>query len=144
MKFLTKALVTSLVMAAGIAYAEVEATDPVVIARQDLMKANGGAVKVLSDMASGATAFDAAAAEAAKAKLISDAAEIPAKFEANPVDAGSGAKPEVWTNWDDFVAKGKALGTAASAMDATSLDGVKAGLGAVGGACKDCHTTYKM
>lgn len=143
MKFTTKTLVLGLVMVGGIAYAQSKAADPDVNARQTLMQGNGAAMGTLGGMAKGEAAFDAAAAEAAKQALIANAAEIAAKFTNNASDPENRAKPDVWTNWDDFAAKAAALGAAATALDASSLDGVKAGLGAIGGACKDCHTSYK-
>ena len=146
MKSATKALTLVLAMCTGAAYAEteIEATDPIVIAHKDLMKSFGGAAKALGGMASGETAFDAAAAEAAKAKLVSGAADIPVVFEKPGSDPASEAKPEIWTNWDDFVLKAKALGDAASALDATSAEGIKTGMGAIGGACKACHSDYRL
>jgi cytochrome c556 len=141
MKTLTKTLILGLVMVGGIAFAE--ASDPTVKARQELMDANGGAMKVLGGMAKGEVAFDAAAAEAAKATLIAAAADTAAKFKDQATDPASHAKPEIWTTWDDFTAKADDLGKAAAALDTTSLDGVKAGLGAVGGACGACHQAYK-
>jgi cytochrome c556 len=141
MKTLTKTLILGLVMVSGIAFAE--ASDPTVKARQELMDANGGAMKVLGGMAKGEVAFDAAAAEAAKATLIAAAADTAAKFKDQATDPASHAKPEIWTTWDDFTAKADDLGKAAAALDTTSLDGVKAGLGAVGGACGACHQAYK-
>ena len=144
MRLATKALATALTLFAGIAFAEVEATDPLVIAQKDLMKSFGGAAKALGGMASGEVAFDATAAEAAKATLVTGSADIHVKFEKAGSDPASEAKPEIWTSWDDFVAKATALNTAASALDATSADGIKAGMGAVGGACKACHTTYRV
>lgn len=144
MKFSTKALVTGLMMVAGVAFAATEATDPLVIAQKDLMKSFGGAAKTLGDMAGGKTAFDAAAAEAAKATLVAGAADIKVKFETAGVDPASESKPEIWTNWADFVAKADGLATAAAALDAASLEGVQAGMGGVGGACKACHTAYRM
>ena len=143
MKFATKTLVLGLIMVGGIALAQSKAADPDVHARQTLMQGNGGALGALGGMAKGEKEFDAAAAEAAKQTLIANAADIATKFTNNATDPEAHAKAEVWTNWDDFVAKAAALGTAAAALDASSLDGVKAGLGAIGGACKDCHTTYK-
>ena len=143
MKFATKTLVIGLIMVGGIAFAQSKATDPDVHARQTLMDGNGGAVGLLGGMAKGDTAFDAAAAEAAKQTLIANAAGIAAAFTNNASDPEAKAKAEVWTNWDDFVAKAGALGTAAAALDASSVDGIKAGLGAIGGACKECHTSYK-
>lgn len=144
MRLATKALATTLTLFAGIAFAEVEATDPLVIAQKNLMKSFGGAAKALGGMASGEVAFDATAAEAAKATLVTGSADIHVKFEKAGSDPASEAKPEIWTSWDDFVAKATALNTAATALDATSADGIKAGMGAVGGACKACHTTYRV
>ena len=143
MKFATKTLIIGLVMMGGIALAQSKAVDPDVNARQTLMQGNGGAMGALGGMAKGEKEFDAAAAEAAKQTLIANAADIAAKFTTNASDPENRAKPDVWTNWEDFAAKAAALGTAAAALDTSSLDGVKAGLGAIGGACKDCHTTYK-
>lgn len=144
MRLATKALAVALSLFAGIAVAEVEATDPVVIAQQDLMKSFGGAAKALGGMASGEVAFDATAAATAKATLVAGSADIHVKFEKAGNDPASAAKPEIWTNWDDFVAKATALNTAATALDVASAEGIKAGMGAVGGACKDCHTTYRV
>ena len=144
MKFQFQAIVMGLTLIAGVAFAETEATDPDVIARQALMKTFGGAAKTLGGMASGDVAFDAAAAEAAKAVLVAGAASIPAKFEKNAVDPGAEAKPEVWTNWADYLVKAKGLGDAATALDASTVEGVQAGMGAIGGSCKSCHMAYRM
>jgi len=118
------------------------AADPSVEARQALMKSLGGAAKTLGGMAGGG-AYDAAAAEAAKAALIAGAADIAAKYETNVEDPDSESKPEVWTTWEDFLVKAKALGDAAAALDVASAETIGAGMGAIGGACKDCHTTYR-
>lgn len=144
MKFTTKALAVGFALIAGVAFAEVEATDPLVIAQKDLMKSFGGAAKTLGGMASGEVAFDAAAAAAAKAALLAGSAEIAVKFATAGSDPASEAKPEIWTSWEDFLIKAKGLGDAATTLDVASVDGVKAGMGAVGGACKACHTTYRM
>lgn len=143
MKAVTKTLVAGLLLVAGVAVAA-EATDPTVKARQELMDNIVASTKVLGDMAGGKTAFDAAAAEAAKAALVAAAADIPAKFEPQATDPKTTAKAEIWTNWDDYVAKAKAMGDAAAALDAASLEGVQAGMGAIGGTCKDCHSLYRI
>lgn len=143
MKFAVKTLVLGLVMMGGIALAQSKAADPDVNARQTLMQGNGGAMGLLAGMAKGEKEFDAAAAAAARQTLITNAAGIAAAFKNNASDPENRAKPEVWSNWDDFLVDAAALGTAAAALDASSLDGVKAGLGAIGGACKECHTEYK-
>ncbi len=142
---LIKSLTVGFILVAGVAYAKGERTDPDAKARAALMQTVGMNTKILGDMAGGKTAFDAAAAEAAKSALLGAATAIPTAFKApGAADAASEAKPEIWTSWDDFMKKADALAAAATALDASNLDGVKAGMGGVGGACKDCHTTYRM
>ncbi len=143
MKFVTKALVAGLIFSAGIAFAG-KSTDPDAKARQDLMDANGMNTGILGDMAGGKTEFDAAKAEAAKAAIIEIAGKIPATFEPQGTDTESKAKPEIWTNWEKFLAHGEKLGAAATALDATSLEGVQAGMAGLGGVCKDCHTEFRL
>lgn len=144
MRLIDKTLALGLVFAAGMAVAQQQATDPDVIARKDLMRANAGAAKVLGDMAGGKTAFDQAAADAAKAMLIRDAKATPAAFQTQASDPASKAKPEIWTNWDDFVAKAGALAAAAEALDTSSVETIGAGMGGIGGACAACHRAYQM
>ena len=144
MRTFAKTLCISALLMTGAAFAAVTATDPDVIARKDLMKTIGGAAKTLGGMASGEVAHDAAAAEAAKQAMIAAAAEIEAKFTANVEDAGSEAKPEVWTGWDAFLAKAKGLGDAATGLDVASAETIGAGMKNIGGACKACHTDYRV
>lgn len=143
MKLKARTIIAGLMLVSGVAIAA-EATDSTVKAWQELMDGQGGAVKALGGMASGEVAFDAAAAEAAKATLIANSTEIAAKFQTQAADPASKASPDIWTNWDDFVAKATALNTAAAALDVASAETIKAGMASVGGACKDCHTKYKL
>ncbi|MDP2081848.1 MAG: cytochrome c [Pseudotabrizicola sp.] len=144
MKLISKSLIAGLVLVAGVAVAKEGVQDPTVKARMDLMGTIGMNVKVLGDMATDKVAFDAAAALAAQEALVAASADIAAKFEPQATDPVAEAKPEIWTNWDDFVAKAGALNAAATSLDPASLDSVKAGMGAVGGTCRDCHSTYRM
>ena len=140
-----KLFVLGAVVAAGVAYAEVEPTDPNVIARHALMSLVGKNTGILGGMASGKTPYDAAAAEGAKAALIEASAKIEATFkDQGGADPASEAKPEIWTSWDDFLKKAGALGAAATAVDVASAETIGAGMGAIGGSCKDCHSTYRM
>jgi cytochrome c556 len=141
-----KALLISAVLFTGAAQAQdIEPTDPNAIARQELMGMIGKNIGILGDMAGGKTAYDAAGAEAAKAAMIEAASKIEATFmDQGAADPASTAKPEIWANWDDFLVKSKALGDAAGALDVASVETIGAGMGALGGACKDCHTTYRV
>ena len=144
MTVMKKSLIAALVLIAGTAVAKDGVQDPTVKARMALMSTIGMNTKVLGDMATDRTAFDATAAAAAKTALMAASADIAAKFEPQATDPVSEAKPEIWTNWDDYVAKATALNAAATAIDASSLETIKAGMGAIGGSCRDCHSTYRM
>lgn len=144
MKFLTKTLVAGLILSAGVAFAAGKSTDPDAVARQTLMGTVAMNTKILGEMAGGKADFDAAKAEAAKLALAEAAGKIGATFEPQGTDADSKAKPDIWTNWDDFLLKADALAKAANMLDTTSVEGVQAGMAGVGGACKDCHMKYQL
>lgn len=143
MKFV-KVLAVGAILAAGVAYAQQAPTEPNAIARADLMKMVGMNTGILGGMASGKEPYDAAKAEGAKAALIEASAKIEATFKDQGADDPvSESKAEIWTNWDDFLVKAKALGDAAGAIDVASVETIGAGMGAIGGTCKDCHSTYR-
>ena len=144
MKF-ARVLILGSILSAGAAFAEEEPTDPNAIARGELMGTIGKNIGIIGDMAGGKTAFDAAAAEGAKAALVEATGKIEATFkDQGGADPVSEAKPEIWANWDDFLKKAKAASDASGALDVASLETLQAGMGALGGACKDCHTTYRV
>ncbi|MBU2866130.1 c-type cytochrome [Pacificibacter marinus] len=141
-KILTASAVLISLSIGAVAHAEVE--NQAVADRMAAMKAIGGSMKTLGDMAKGATEFDVAVAQAAVDTLEAQSEALPALFEAQETDPESEAKPEIWTNWDDFVAKSNSLNAAAAAITITDAASVGAALGAVGGSCKDCHSEYRM
>lgn len=142
MRLFPTALIVSAALAATAVFAA-NATDPNAKARQELMDTIGMNVKILGDMAGGKAAFDATAAAGAKAALIAAASEIPVKFKTESTDPASKAKPDIWANWDKFKDEAGELSEAAEALDTSSVETVQAGLGAIGGVCKDCHTTFR-
>lgn len=144
MKIAPRILAGVLALTATAAVAAEGVKDPFVKARQELMQSVVRNTMTLGDMASGKTAFDAAAATAAREGLIAAAAQIAPKFETQADDPKSEAVVEkLWANFADFTAKGEALGTAATALDPSTLASVQAGMGAIGGTCRDCHSTYR-
>ncbi len=143
MKQVTRTILAGTLILAGAAFAKEGVQDPAVKARMDLMGVIAANTKVLGEMAGGKVAFNAQAAATARANLTAAAAGIPAKFEPQATDPVSDAKPDIWTNWDDFLTKSETLLAQAEALDATSLEGVQAGMGGIGGSCKACHSAYK-
>jgi cytochrome c556 len=59
----------------------------------------------------------------------------------------TGAKPEIWQNQADFVAKLRAFQGAAAALNAAAKSGdmnaIKARYSDLGGTCKACHDKYR-
>lgn len=119
-------------------------TQPEAIARAAAMKEIGRNSKLLGDMAGGKSAYDAAAADAAKAALMAAPGSIVTAFatEGSP-DPASEAAPAIWTSWDDFLVKTAALEQAASGLDTGSAEAIKTGMGAIGASCKGCHSVYR-
>jgi cytochrome c556 len=143
MRFAAKALIITLSLTAGVAFAKEGVQDPTVKARMELMSTVGASTKILGDMAGGKTAYDASAAEAAKAALVAAAVATPAAFEVEADDPVSEARPDIWMNMEGFVEKAKGLETAAGAIDVSSVEGIQAGMGAIGGSCKACHSDFR-
>lgn len=124
--------------------AHADATNPVVIERMKTMKAIGGAMKTLADMAKGEAEFDTAKADAAVATMGKNAGDIAAKFEANETDPETEALPAIWENWDDFVKKSEDLVMASNSVASiTDEAALGAALGQLGGTCKACHRDYR-
>lgn len=117
--------------------------DPDVKARMHLMMQVKDAMGTLGKMANGSLAFDASQAMQAQSDLAGYAADIPAKFESAASDAKSEALPVIWTDWDGFTKKADAMQLAFAALDASTLDTLRAGLGTAGGTCKDCHKGFR-
>jgi len=143
MKSVLKLVAVAAIVIAGTAYANDKITNPAVKERVALMQTVRVNTGTLGDMAQGKTAFDAAAATTARANLAAAAAQIVAHFEAEEEDPFSRAKPDIWMAFDDYTTKAEALVTAAEAIDASSLAGLQAGMGAVGGSCQSCHELYR-
>ena len=87
----------------------------------DGMSAIAEHMKTLGQMSKGAAAFDAAVAKSAAAAIAEHAAATPRLFEANETDPKSEARPEIWSNFEDFTAKAVELETIATGFS-TSIN----------------------
>lgn len=119
--------------------------NPAVKARMDGMTAIADNMKTLGQMAKGATGFDAATARSAAVAIARHAAKAPGLFEAQETDPKSEARPEIWTNFEDFAAKATELETIAIGLS-TSISqpsDLTAAMGRLGANCKSCHSIYR-
>jgi cytochrome c556 len=143
----TSVLAATVVLGLGVSLAYASADDQIK-ARQAEMKANGAAMKALSAIVKGEAPYSADAVKKEIDGMI--AAEKATDPKAWAADSQKGetvetyAKPEVWSQPDDFGAKYKALLDARTALAATTDEaGFKAAFPALGAACKGCHETYR-
>ena len=95
------------------------------------------------------SAPDVAEIQKAAATIAELAAKSPNWFPlgTGPDVGKTGAKPEIWQTYPDFVSKDRDFGKAAQAFDATARSGdlskIKAGFADLGKSCKSCHDRYR-
>jgi len=120
-------------------------------ARQAHMTLNGANIGVLGAMAQDKMPYDAGMASAAASNLAAIAGLDQSQYwvvgsEAGAVE-GSRALPAIWEQPEAFLQAQAGLLTAATALAGEAgngLDALKTGFGPVGGACGDCHRTYRQ
>lgn len=150
-KILSTATVGALALTATMSLAGSHGADnPAVKARQAQMQLYAFNLSLIGGMAKGAVDYDAEAASAAAGNLVklsslsAGAMWVPGTDSMDA--AGSKAKPELWENMDDVIAKATAMNAAAVAMEAAAGNGLEAlqgAMGALGGSCGGCHKAYR-
>lgn len=142
-------LLVSLVLVAGLAPVQAQEDDqPLIEYRQKLMAGQRASMGSIADMMKFKLPFSAQHF-AVHARNISEYAKlIPESFEKSVTAGPTDSKPEIWQNWDDFVAKANALSEASAQFaEAAAAGGEGAALmphvKAVGDACRACHNDYR-
>ena len=112
----------------------------------DGMSAIAENMKILGQMAKGVIEFDATTARSASSAIAKHAAATPKLFEANETDPKSEARPEIWSNFEDFTAKATELERVANGFSTfiNQPTDLNAAMGAFGSTCKSCHSVYRM
>lgn len=105
---------------------------------------------VLGSMAQGRIDYDAAQAQIAADNMFHLTRHDQSRLWPEGTDSqsaeGTRAKPEIWANLDDFVAKFGALQDAAVTLQSEAgngVDALRAAVGAMGGTCQACHQAYR-
>ena len=115
-------------------------------ARQGQMATMAMSLGVLGGMAQGKTEYDAAAAQAAANSLAGIAMIDPDILWQDGTAEGTASLPAIWDDADAFAAewaKFVAGAEKAVAEAGTGKDALGPILGAVGGTCKSCHTSFR-
>jgi len=114
--------------------------------RADVMHVLSAQRNVMRDMADAkretdsVTFINAANALAALAKM------IPEAFTINAIAAESAAKPDIWTNWDDFVARANKLSDTVSEIARVAANDLESAKGLAKNIrdCGGCHDDYRV
>ena len=129
------------------------AKDGVIAERKELMKNTSGNFKDARDKAK-TKAFARIAVNAQT--LAINARHIPALFPAGSqgmAEDKSRAKPEIWQDWEGYLAASQQFQDAATKLYTLTKDADKTGVGgaevdaaikAIGGACKNCHDKFRV
>jgi cytochrome c556 len=108
----------------GLAFAHGAATG-IVKERMDAMMEMKDAVKTLTAIMRGETAYEAGTVKTEAALIRSHAGEAMTKlFPADGDNMSSEAKPEIWSDWDDFTEQAKRLETLAGGLEAAADNGL--------------------
>lgn len=118
-------------------------TDRYVKDRRALMQGQKAALTTLSDMVAGRTLFDARLAKAARRDLISSTGRIAKRFRKHRMEPNSHARPEIWTQWQDFGQRADTARLTAKQINSRSLAGLRRSLPAMMQACQSCHQSYR-
>jgi len=118
--------------------------------RQDFYKETGKAFKGLLEELKSDNPNPADLQKFA-AVIDAHAGKIPALFPAGTgADSGvkTGAKPEIWTKWDEFQKDASAFDGAAHALNAAAQAGdlaaIRKSAQGLGESCKSCHETFRQ
>ena len=150
MKNLKVVVVTALLTVAwtGLVYAHGKDPSPeeaAYIARDGLMHLIVAQRGILRDMADGKKPVVRREFVRAANTLAYLFSTIPGAFEKNVTVADSRSKPEIWQNWDDFVAKAQNLRVVAAEIaaiaDISGVDAAKDKIADID--CGSCHTPYR-
>tara|TARA_B110000003_G_C16505379_1_gene479066 strand:+ start:216 stop:632 length:417 start_codon:yes stop_codon:yes gene_type:complete len=134
----------SLVFATAVhSHANVE--NEIVKVRMKAMSEISDNMRVLGKMMKGIEDFDLEAAQSAIGNIAVLAAQTPEMFKIEAVDPHAEAKPEIWTNFDDFVEKALTLENVALDIGSslTGEEGLRNAMMSLGATCKACHSLYR-
>jgi cytochrome c556 len=114
-------------------------------ARTKAMSEISDNMRILGLMLKGQVDFDLVSAKSAIQNIEKLAAKTPTLFEIEAVDPHAEAKPEIWSNYEDFVEKALTLQTVATAASRSlvSEEGLKDVIMSMGKTCKSCHSLYR-
>ena len=141
-----KCLIIAGIFICGTAMHSIASVDSEAVkARTKAMSEISDNMRVLGLMLKGQSDFDLVIAKSAIQNIEKLAARTPALFKVEAVDPHAEAKPEIWSNYEDFVNKALHLKTAAIDAGGSLVDedGLRDVVLSLGKTCKSCHSVYR-
>ncbi len=115
--------------------------------RGHVMKSLGSHISAVFDILDGHVSYSGHIAGHANAMEMM-AGMIPDIFPEGTQGKDSRAKPEIWQQWEKFVAAAESLATASAGLAAAAEGGdmgaIGVAAGAVGDACGGCHKPFRV
>ncbi|TLP47223.1 cytochrome c [Cohaesibacter sp. CAU 1516] len=129
----------------GAALAHQSVKNPAVKARMDGMVTINAAMKNLAQMAKGAAPYQQTTTDSAFKAIIEQSSKVPELFRSRQDDPVSEALPAIWSDFDVFSNKAKALQQAAEKASSAVTDqaSLRSAMRAIGVTCKACHDSYR-
>ena len=146
---LTVTVGAALISAGAVAVAQ-EARHPAVAARTSIMQLYQNSLMTLGAMAKGDVDYDAEAASKAAGNLgllvqLDQSTMWPQGTDTGSIE-NTRALPALWESFPDVMQKAQALSEAVATMQeaaGTDLASLQAAMGGIGGACSECHKSYR-
>jgi cytochrome c556 len=126
--------------------AQAQSDEAFVQYRQKIMSSQGASMGAINDILKNKLPYQehiAAHARdiAAMSTLVGEA------FKKDIAEGKTDAKPEIWKEWEKFLAAAEALGKESNALaevaKSGTMEAIEAQVKKVGGACGDCHKPYR-
>jgi cytochrome c556 len=133
-------------VAASVVLSAAMAQTDVISERKNLMKANGAATRVGSQMAKGEVPFDLAKAREIFATYQTAGQRFPTLFPEQSKTGDTAAAPKIWEDMPGFRATAAKLASDAERAAGTVKDAntFRAAFGEVTKNCNACHQTYRI
>ena len=140
-------LVVAAMTVSGFVFAHSGATG-VVKQRMDMMGDIGDNMKIIGTMIKTGD-FNRSAAQDAANAISNHATSVKELFPTDSLDKPSEALPQIWTDWDEFIAIGQQMGVEAEKLakmagGSSSVDEIKDQFRRLGQSCRSCHEKFRL
>ena len=93
--------------------------------------------------------FNRSAAQDAANAISNHATSVKELFPTDSLDKPSEALPQIWTDWDEFIAIGQQMGVEAEKLakmagGSSSVDEIKDQFRRLGQSCRSCHEKFRL